>query len=698
WDIERGALHLLGAARDLTLRGMSGDRAGRRVALRDVTASAGHSDLLGGARTLHLGWQALEVERASADLAAQRFVAGAVTGTDWSWQGRLPWIKISTFEFADVRSDSRRRRIDLGKIRVGGGRVLLTQDRAGAIEPLAELDSLSIRQGQAAPPNGDHAPQAAPWGLSLDGAEIRLRSLRLGPGLAPPPARIVSQLALRTGQWSSAASGPLRTHLEFSLDAGQWHWDGEFIPQPLALDGQLVVQNLDLPPLAILLMRDCDARIDRGSVSLSGTVGVHRHLDSYAWHYAGALQAVDGRIVDGDGQELASWATASIPTLAADWQSGLTIPRLDLDGLLARITVLPDHRINLDSMLPGKQRSTASSLPRGPVPAPPPWPVHVDQLDLARGRIDFEDETLATPFHAAVHDLTGTIGPFASDAAQARARIQLSGQINDYGHVDLEGSLAPLQRPQQGEVSVHFSRIELPTLNPYAAQIAGYRVDQGMLDLKLRYSLDHGLIDGDNRARIDQLILGPQVRSGAAPDLPLRAIIDILRNERGEIDVDVPVRGNLNDPDFVLSDVAVKALQDALRKTLESPFEFVAALLGRDSEQLRHIDFRAHTAALDAADEEKLRTIGHALADHQKLLVFVQPTYDRVADGFGPQHAGAAAAHRDLRSLALQRGEAIKKALVNAGVREHRILIDEPADLPEAGAGTVRTSLELKAP
>lgn len=700
WDVERGALHLLGAASDLTLRGIRGDRVGRRVAMRDVTASAGHSDLLGGAHTLHLGWQALEVERASADLAAQRFVAGAVTGTDWSWRGRLPWIKLPTFALADVRSDSRRRQIDLGKIRVGGGRVVLALDRVGAIEPLAELDSLSVRQEQAASPDAVHAPQAAPWRLSLDGAAIRLRSLRLGPGLAPPPARVVSQLALRTGRWSSAESGPLQAHLECSLGGGQWQWDGEFTPRPLALAGQLVVQSLDLPPLAKLLMRDRDAQIDRGSVSLSGAVGLHRQMDSYAWHYAGALQAVDGRIVDGDGQVLASWASASMPTLAADWQSGLDIPRLDLDGLRARITILPDHRINLYSMLPGEERATAPSVPPGPVtlPAPAPWPVHIDELDLARGSFDFEDETLTTPFHAAIHDLTGTIGPLASDAAPARASIQLSGHVNDYGHVDVQGYLAPLQRPRQGDVSVHFSRIELPTLNPYAAQITGYRVDQGMLDLKLHYTLDHGLIDGDNRAHIDQLILGPQVRSGAASDLPLRAIVDILRNARGEIDVDVPIRGSLNDPDFVLRDVAIKALQDALRKTLESPFEFVAALLGRDSEQLRHIDFQAGSAALVSADEEKLRSIGRALTDHQKLLVFIRPTYDRITDASGSQHAGAVAAHKDLRSLALQRGEAIKQALVNAGVREHRILIDEPADLPQAGAGTVRTSLELEAP
>ncbi len=699
WDVQRAALHLRGAARGVTLLGTSWDGARRRAALRVVSAAAGHGDLLGGARNLHLGWRAVKVEGINADLAAQRYSAGTVTGTDWRWRGRLPWISLATFELAQVRGSLPQRRIALGKVQVGGGQVLLAQTRTGAIEPLAELDSLrsvSTGQSEPAPVIGGAAPAMSPWRLNVGGAQVRLDSLRLGPGLAPPPARRLGQLVLRTDQWSSTAKQPLRTHFEFTLGAGQWRWDGDFTPQPLALDGQLVVQHLDLPPLAVLMMRGRDARIDRGSVSLSGRVGVHRQRDIYAWHYAGSLAVMDGRIVDGERQVLASWAAASMPMLTADGQSGLNVPRLDLDGLLAQIRIFADHRINLESMLQGQGRSPARSSSSARVSTP--WPVRIDLFQLARGRLDFEDETLATPFHAAIHDLAGTVGLFANDAARAPAHIQLSGRVNDYGRVDVEGSLTPLQRPQDGDVRVHFSRIELPTLNPYAAQIAGYRVDQGMLDLRLHYTLDNGLIEGDNRARIDQLILGPQVRSGAAPDLPLRAIIDILRNDQGEIDLDVPVRGNLNDPDFVLSDVAVKALQDALRKTLESPFELLANLLGRDSEQLRHIDFRAHMASLNAEDEEKLRNIGSALANHGRLLVFIRPTYDRLADGSGPPRAATAAAHGNLRTLALQRGEAIKKALVQSGVSERRILIDEPEDLPQTSAGMVRTGLELKAP
>jgi outer membrane protein OmpA-like peptidoglycan-associated protein len=223
--------------------------------------------------------------------------------------------------------------------------------------------------------------------------------------------------------------------------------------------------------------------------------------------------------------------------------------------------------------------------------------------------------------------LAGEIGPLSSDAPQSWTQIALKGSVNQSGHLDVSGRMMPLIRPLHLEIGLHFRNIELPTLNPYAAQFAGYRIDQGKLDLELQYALDQGRIEGSNRARIDQIVLGPQVRTEGVPDLPLRLAIDILRNDAGVIELDVPVHGDLNNPDLTIRDIVFKALEGALRNVLESPFQLLASLFGGNTEVLRHIGFAPGSAQLSEHDQQKLKKIAQLLSDHQKMLIFVHPTY-----------------------------------------------------------------------
>jgi hypothetical protein len=527
-----------------------------------------------------------------------------------------------------------------------------------------------------------------PWSILVHGAHVGLESLRFRKGGSPLPALTATRVKLNLGGWSSSATEPLEAHLRATLESGQWSWDGTFTPNPLSVDGHLDVQNVDLRSLQALLAQNTYAGIDHASISLSGKL----NLTPQTVRYEGALTAGAAQILDTRNQQsLLSWNSVSAPEVQLDWPLTLQIPRIDLDGLRTSVTILPDHHLNWQAILKPQTGSTTDAKSAAQASAAAPLSIQLDRLSLAHGGIDFDDASLRTPFKAVIYDLTGNIGPLTTQTPEAWTQVSLNGRVNDYGQVDMTGRITPLSRPLRTQVNLHFSSIGLPTLNPYAAEIAGYRIDRGMLDLKLQYKLEKGLIEGDNRARIDQLVLGPQVRKADAPDLPLRAIIDILRNEEGVIDLDVPIRGNLNDPNIIMRDIAFDAVQGVLRKTFESPFTLVANLLGGDSETLRHIGFAGGTADLTDHEQQKLHDIAAVLDKHRKLLMFIQPTYNTAVDPATNPDA--------LRALALQRAEAIKAVLVTAGIQQDRVYIDEPGSVATLGKkGGVLTTLDLKAP
>ncbi len=523
------------------------------------------------------------------------------------------------------------------------------------------------------------------------------------------------------GTLSAAAARDLRVDLRshriavraFSARAGRlgrWSWRGGLQYQPFATDGAIAVQELDLRALQPWLPQPGAVEIAGGMVSAQGALRVRLpKRGPMQVRFAGRAAADRLRVVDRrDGQPMLSWRDVRVPRIVLDWPRGVQVPAVLAEGIRARIVIEPDHRLNWEALLQARHpavvsraaglpvRGAAGSAAAAPAGAPSPV-IRVDRLIFADDAVDFTDATLTSPFHARIRRLAGVIGPFASDTPQAWSRIDLHGFVNRNGHVAVTGRIAPMAKPLRADVAVHFRDIEMPTLNPFAMEIAGYRVDQGMLDLRLHYSVADGRIDGRNRMQINQLVLGRQVRGADAPDLPLQAIIDVLQNDRGRIRLDVPVRGNLNDPNFVIRKVVYAAIRDSLRSAIEAPFHWIADLLGDMPETvLHHIDFAPGSAALSATERRKLDAIGTVLRAHPHLNVFVHPAYDTAADA-AERRFHVVTGRRALRELAVHRAEAVKAVLVRAGVADRRVYIDEPKAISVTGTAAIPSAIDIRA-
>ena len=492
---------------------------------------------------------------------------------------------------------------------------------------------------------------------------------------------------------------------------GLWSWRGSLQYQPFAADGSVAVRRLDLRALQPWMPQPGAAEITRGMVSAQGVLHVRTPTrEALQVRFAGRAAADRLRIVDRrDGKPMLSWRRLRAPHIAVDWPRGVRVPAVLAEGIRARVIIEPDHRLNWEALLQARHAAAvahaagppaygaATPAAMAPAGAPGPRPtIRVGRLLFADDAVDFTDATLAPPFHARIRRLAGTIGPFASDAPRAWSRIDLHGFVNRNGHVAVTGRIAPMAKPLRADVAVHFRDIEMPTLNPFAMEIAGYRVDQGMLDLRLHYAVADGRIDGRNRMQINQLVLGRRVRGVDAPDLPLQAIIDVLQNDRGQIRLDVPVRGNLNDPNFVIRKVVYAAIRDTLRSAIEAPFHWIADLLGDTPEtMLHHIDFAPGSAVLSAAERRKLHAIGTVLHAHPHLNVFVHPAYDAATDAAGGR-LHAAMRKRALRALAVHRAEAVKAALVHAGVADRRVYIDEPKAISLPGPAAIPNAIDIR--
>ena len=260
-----------------------------------------------------------------------------------------------------------------------------------------------------------------------------------------------------------------------------------------------------------------------------------------------------------------------------------------------------------------------------------PFPVNIRRIRVNDAKLVFEDLSLRPQFGARIHELNGVITGLASDRA-TRSRIELDGRVDEFGSARIRGELNPFAPRANTDIGVVFRNVDLITASPYSMKFAGYKIAAGKISLDLRYKVKDSKLDGENKIVLDQLTLGERVDSPDALKLPLELAIAILKGSDGRIDLDLPVAGSLDDPQFSYGAVVWKAIVNVVTRIITAPFRALGGLFGMSGEKLETIDFDPGSAALTPPEHEKLRSIAQILDRRRQLKLAVPGAFSEMED------------------------------------------------------------------
>jgi outer membrane protein OmpA-like peptidoglycan-associated protein len=183
------------------------------------------------------------------------------------------------------------------------------------------------------------------------------------------------------------------------------------------------------------------------------------------------------------------------------------------------------------------------------------------------------------------------------------------------------------------KVKITSKGIDLTPLSPYCGKYAGYLLDRGKLDLELEYKVVKRKLDSANLIKVDQFTFGEATNSKDATKLPVKLGLAVLQDPNGLIELDVPVEGNVDDPDFRLSRVVWRAIGNVLLKAVVSPFNLLAKMFGGGKDaKLDVVDFQAGTRELTPSADRTLQSLSRALASRPALKMDLEGTADPSAD------------------------------------------------------------------
>ncbi|KWT84366.1 MULTISPECIES: DUF748 domain-containing protein [unclassified Variovorax] len=288
-----------------------------------------------------------------------------------------------------------------------------------------------------------------------------------------------------------------------------------------------------------------------------------------------------------------------------------------------------------EAMAGGQPTPLAAAAPAAPARAPEagssgPEPViNFGPINLVNGRIDFSDLFVKPNYSADLSELTGKLSAFSSKPQGDRpalADLELRGKAQQTASLEITGKLNPLAKPLELDVTAKMRELDLPPLSPYSVRYAGHGIERGKLSMDVNYKIaPDGQLTATNKLVLNQLQFGDEVQ-GAPNSLPVRLAVALLADRNGVIDIDFPIRGSLNDPQFSLGPLILKAIVNLIVKAATAPFALLTGGLGGGGGDSSTIAFAPGSAALSADAKQSLDKVAKALNDRPGLRMTVVGT------------------------------------------------------------------------
>jgi hypothetical protein len=558
-------------------------------------------------------------------------------------------VEIPAARVEGVEADTGPHRVVVGSMSSADGRVetwLTPEGRVNLADWLPKADPAS---GDT--PKPEQAEKAA-WSVRVDRATLDGYTVAFEDRRVSEPVKLtLAPLHLELKDYATDGGPPVRVALNGGTGgSGTLDADGTVGPDARSAELAVDLDGLDLPRFQPYLNRFARLALVKGTLDVHGRVSFRREgseLPVLGYRGDARLAGVEARL-PGQDQPLASWDELAFSGL--DFQSEparLHVADIAANNLYAQIVVRPDRTLNLAQALidskPEKPRDEAGGQPRPSSNKPggkPPVPVAVDVIRLENSRTDFTDQSIQPHFSTGIQNLHGTLRGVNSKPGQS-AELRLEGQVDPYAPVRIEGRLNLFRPAQFADIHMRFANVDMTTLSPYSGKFAGYRIRMGKMSLDLDYRLKNRRLDSTNHIVLNRLELGEPVPGSKAPDLPLHLAIALLKDAQGRIDLDLPVRGNLNDPRVSLPGLLGKVLRGAIRKVVAAPFSLLAGLAGAGEEELRYVGFNPGEAELGTEQAAQLSKLGKALRERPAL-------YLQVTGVAGPERDREALAEQDL--------------------------------------------------
>ncbi|MNU59463.1 AsmA family protein [compost metagenome] len=559
-----------------------------------------------------------------------------------------PLVKLERLDVSETTVDLAKQQVVVGKIRSHKLETWAALEADGQLDwqklfasqpskPAAKANAEPASTPAAADsPKAETAP-SKPWQVLLNDVQLRDYQVHLADRKAQPAVALeLGPLNLDLQKFDSLNGSPFLLKLDTGVGKqGKLIAEGEVNLAPVS--AKLNVQTKDIDLRVAQSYISPFIRLELRSGMLGSDLAVNlKSTEPLAFSVTGRAQVDQLHTLDTlKTRDFLKWQQVVVEGLNYQHGDSLSIDKVNLLQPYVRFMINDDRTTNIDDLLIPQPADTGAK-PAAAKPAASkdkPLGIHIGGIAINDGSANFADFSLTPNFATAVQQLNGQIGTI--DSRQAKpASVDVKGKVDRYAPVTIKGAVNPFDPMASLDIATSFKRVELTTLTPYSGKFAGYRIRKGRLNLDLHYQITKGQLKAENKVVVEQLQLGEKVDSPDAVSLPLKLAIALLKDVDGKISIELPVTGDLNNPQFSVMPIVWQTLRNLIVKAAAAPFKLIGGLVsGGGSEDLGSVSFAPGSSDLSKDAEGALDKLSKALKERPALRLEIEGTAAKSSDG-----------------------------------------------------------------
>ena len=600
-------------------------------------------------------------------------------------------LQFETLAVGPMDIDLAKARYGIGDVSWRNGSLAASRLQDGSFDwasllrtPTTEDQSRLVARGvQNVKAQATPAPQISVGKVAVDGMSLRY----MDESLKRLKPLLLAQIKLQAGplQWPSAQAAAFSFSAQ-GPQGGLYDLGGEVSNAPWAGKIKIDIRNADVGYGQAYFTRWLNITLASAKLSAKGDLAFDTGK-KVAASYRGNLRVNDLYALDKvSGDDFLKWKRLEINGIDARSQPlKVDVNEILLQNFYSRLVLYANGQLNLSDVVvkegnagskggqsltasapasltasapppasvqrssgAGKQAASApvDSRPRAPLP-----PVHIKRITLVGGNINYTDNFIQPNYTVNLTEMAGSVNGLSS-AAGTRAALDLHGNADHMAPVAVSGQLNPLADPLFLDITASVKGYNLAAASTYSAKYAGYGITKGKLSMEVHYQVDQRKLQAQNKLTLDQLTLGDQVDSASATHLPVKLALSLLTDRHGQINLDLPVSGSLDDPQFSVGGLIWKVVVNLLEKAVTAPFDLLASAFGGGS-HASWAEFDAGSATLGPAARDDLNKLTQALADRPAIKLEISGWADPAVDAEGLKQAALLARLRAAKAQAM---------------------------------------------
>ncbi len=241
----------------------------------------------------------------------------------------------------------------------------------------------------------------------------------------------------------------------------------------------------------------------------------------------------------------------------------------------------------------------------------------VNKFAIENGTVIYHDFLTGEKFSIFFDEFNASTQKFTDQSKAINFKIHTL--MNRYGNVNATLSIDN-RNYHDFDLDLKINSLTMSIFNPYTKYYVAYPFWRGDITYLNQTSVRGDYIDSKNRLIVKQIKIGDRIKNDSAIRVPMKLAIAILRDRHGNIDIEIPVDGNMKDPNYHWGKAAWKIFKNLVVKAVTSPFTWLAKAINGDPELLKSVEFNPMQMDIQSEQERNLNAIGKTLQEKQEMV------------------------------------------------------------------------------